>query len=263
MDFAARDKCPMAHFELVADAAKDPAVAADNPAAVDNLAASAVADTQVAFAAVDNPADSHNQEGTCNQAASVDSRVDSRSQADNHSRAAAAVEDNRAGSHIPEDSHSRAAFAAGDNLAGSRAAFAAVDAAVAAVAAVAVAAVAVAEVAAAQPVTDAADTKPAKGHATPSSRRSTYHRTQRSVQGLRSAHLVSVPAWVLERLPAASPPFGCLAARTNEGRPAKAQRRQTEYSTPLSTRSPRLHKVSTSAPWCHRFRIERSDSSCC
>lgn len=164
-DFAARDKYPMAHFAPVADAvknaAKDHAVAADNLAAVDNPAASAVADTQVAFVVVDILVDNHNQAGRCTRAASADSLVDSRSREGNHSRAASAVEDNQAGSHNPEDNQadSRAASAAGDNLAGSRAAFAVVAA---------VAAVAVAEVVAAQPVPDAADTKPATGHGTPS-----------------------------------------------------------------------------------------------
>ncbi len=256
MDFAARDNCLTEHFAHVADAAKDPEVAADSLAVADSLGASAVADILAAFAVVDIRVDSHNQEDRCNRAASVDSRADSRNRVDNHSRVAFVVVDNRADSHNPEDNQAdnREASAAGDNQADSRAASAVAEAAAAAAAV---------EVAAARLVLDAADTKPATVHVTPSSTRWTYRKTQRSVRGPHPDHWEPVLLWELARLQAASPPFECPAAKTNEGRPAKARHRQMACSTLLSTRIPRLHKVSTWALECHRFPTERSNSIDC
>ncbi len=123
----------------------------------------------------------------------------------------------------------REASAAEDNRADSRAASAVAEAA---------AAVAAVEVVAARLVLDAADTKPATGHATPSSTRWTYRKTQRSVRGQHPVHWEPVQPWALERLPAASPPFECPAARTNEGRPAKARHRQTACSKQLLDEEP-------------------------
>lgn len=89
-------------------------LAADNPAAVDILAASVAADNLVAFA-VDNQVDSHTRVGSRIRAAfAADNPADSHSlegnhnQADSHTQAAIAV-----GSRA--DSHNQAASVAADN----------------------------------------------------------------------------------------------------------------------------------------------------